>query len=196
MTGAASTPRPPGAGPRAVLIGLPGAGKSGAGRRLADRLGVPFADSDAFVEAQAGRTVAELFAVDGEPAFRRLEAAAIAEAMARFEGVLSLGGGAVLEASTRHLLRASGVPVVHLVTTVAAAVRYTRGGDRPLLRDDPAGALERLRTERTPLYDEVATARVTTGGRPWPEIVMDLVAAISVPVESGREGAAVEPASR
>ncbi len=183
MTGAALTPRPTGAAARAVLIGLPGAGKSGAGRRLADRLGVPFADSDALVEARAGRTVAELFAVDGEPTFRRLEAAAIAEALAGFDGVLSLGGGAVLEASTRHLLRASGVPVVHLVTTVAAAVRYTRQGERPLLPADPAAALERLLVERAPFYDEVATTRVTTGGRPWADIVADLVAAVSAPVE-------------
>ncbi|MEP6851375.1 MAG: shikimate kinase [bacterium] len=175
--------------PRAVLVGLPGAGKSSAARRLASRLGVEAADSDDLVEARAGRSVAEIFADDGEPAFRALEEAAVALALGSFAGVLSLGGGAVLAPGTRKRLRDSASPVIHLVTTVEAAMRYTAGSDRPLLAADPSEVLARLQRERTPLYDEVATARVSTGGRPWPAIVADLLLAIGAENAVGSDAA-------
>jgi len=75
--------------PRAVLVGLPGAGKSSVGARLAARLTVPFADSDRLISERAGRSIAEIFATDGEPEFRRLEAAVVLEALAGFGGVLA-----------------------------------------------------------------------------------------------------------
>ena len=92
---------------RVVLVGLPGAGKSTTGRRLAKILCVPFADSDDLVEARAGRSVRDIFATDGEAAFRALEAEAVADALTGFDGVLSLGGGAVLHPPTRAALVAS-----------------------------------------------------------------------------------------
>ena len=87
--------------PRAVLIGLPGTGKSTTGRRLAKILAVAFADSDELVEQSTGRSVPELIDTDGESAFRELEADAVARALADFDGVLALGGGAVMTARTR-----------------------------------------------------------------------------------------------
>src|SRR5215467_13169981 len=100
--------------PRAVLVGLPGTGKSTTGRRLAKILVVKFADSDELIEAAEQRSVATIFEESGEPAFRAAEAAAIQNAIANFDGVLSLGGGALNDPSTRVALRESGVPVVLL----------------------------------------------------------------------------------
>ena len=88
--------------PRVVLVGLPGSGKSSVGAELARRLGVAFADSDELVEAQTGRSVGEIFAQQGEPVFRQLEADLIAAALGSFDGVLALGGGAVTTESVRR----------------------------------------------------------------------------------------------
>src|SRR4029077_2691567 len=102
--------------PKGVLIGLPRTGKSRGGGRVAERLGIQFADSDSMIEIRAGRTIPRIFAEDGEPAFRQLEASVIAEALTAFSGVLALGGGAVLTESTRQAIVATGIPVVLLHT--------------------------------------------------------------------------------
>jgi shikimate kinase len=160
-----------------VVVGLPGAGKTSAGRRAARRLNVPFADSDSLIEARAEATISDLFAVRGEAAFRALEADVITEALSSFDGVLALGGGAVTTPEVRNALRESGVTVVHMVTTVASALaRVGDGSSRPLLRGDPAGRLAVLEQQRTPLYEAVSTAQVRSGGRPISMIVDDLVA--------------------
>ena len=152
--------------PRAILVGLPGSGKTSTGRRLASRLAVPFADSDALVEALAGRTVSAIFADDGEPAFRQLEHAAIAAALDDFAGVLAVGGGAVTNAATRAALVRCDVPVVLLDTSLATLARRVGDGTtRPLLRRAPAQRLAELARERQPLYEEVATIRVDTDRR-------------------------------
>jgi shikimate kinase len=152
--------------PRAILVGLPGSGKTSTGRRLAARLGVPFADSDALVESFTGRTVSDIFADDGEPAFRRLEATAIAAALRNFDGVLAVGGGAVTSAATRAALTRCDVPIVLLDTSLPTlARRVGDGATRPLLRHAPAQQLAELARDRTPLYQEVATMRVETDRR-------------------------------
>ena len=159
-----------------VLVGLPGAGKTSAGRRAARRLDVPFADSDGLIEARAGATVSEIFAVQGEAAFRALEADVIAAALGDLAGILALGGGAVTTPGVREALRASAVPVVHLATTAASALaRVGDGSSRPLLREDPAGRLAVLERERNPLYESVATVEIRAGGRPIFKTVDDLV---------------------
>lgn len=150
---------------RAVLVGLPGVGKSSVGLRLARRWRVDFADSDDLVVATAGRSVSDIFATDGQARFRELEAAAIGDALAGFDGVLALGGGAITTPAVRQALAESGIPVVLL--TADRDVLLSRIGQtrhRPLLADDPAGVLARLEDERAELYRAVATVEVQTGG--------------------------------
>jgi shikimate kinase len=152
--------------PRAVLVGLPGAGKSTTGRRLAKILAVPFADSDALVEEHAGVSVRDLFAEFGEDRFRAIEIEVIATALNTFDGVLSLGGGALTSAATRSMLVASDVPVVYLRATLdQLSQRIGDGRTRPLLTSNPEARLAVLAAERAPSYDEVATITVDTDGR-------------------------------
>src|SRR5664279_5336275 len=113
--------------PRAVLVGLPGVGKSTVGQRLARRLSVRFADSDRLVAQSTGRTVRQIFELDGEAAFRSYEAAAIAGALVSFDGVLALGGGAVTTASVRQQLGVAGVPVVLLIANEGELLRRMKG---------------------------------------------------------------------
>ncbi len=149
--------------PRVVLVGPPGSGKSAVGRRLAERLGLPFRDTDSDVEADQGRSIADIFVDDGEAAFRALESAAVAAALADHGGVLALGGGAVLDPQTRLLLR--GLPVVYLEVSIAdAAKRIGLNRDRPLLVGNPRGQWIRLMDDRRGLYEEVATVTVSTDG--------------------------------
>jgi shikimate kinase len=159
--------------PVVVLVGAPGAGKSTVGALIAQRLGVAFRDTDADVEAAAGMPVADIFITSGEEAFRALERDAVARALAEHDGVLALGGGAVLDPATRDLLR--GHPVVHLVvSSSAAAKRVGLARDRPLLVGAPRAQLAALLKARTPLYEEVARGQVETEQR-TPEEVADLV---------------------
>lgn len=161
--------------PRVVLIGLPGSGKSSVGAELARRLGVPFADSDQLVQAQTGRSVAEIFAQQGEPAFRRLEADMIAEALGNFDGVLALGGGAVTTELTRLDLAATGVPVVLLSAPHTELLARMAGtAHRPLLAGDPGGRLDELAVAREPLYRAVASWTVETGGRSVEAVAIEL----------------------
>lgn len=152
--------------PRVVLVGLPGAGKSTTGRRLAKILAVPFADSDDLIEAREGRTLVELFAELDEPACRQIEAEVIAQALGEFSGVLSLGGGAVTREDTRAALAASGAPVVYLRTALdELGRRVGDGSGRPLLAGDPAGRLAVLAAAREESLQEVAMLTVDTQGR-------------------------------
>jgi shikimate kinase len=166
--------------PRVVLVGLPGVGKSTVGRQLADRLAVPFADSDELVTGLAGSTVADIFQLHGEPAFRELETSVIVEALRDFDGVLALGGGAVGSGTVRQALAGSPAPVV-LLTAAAEDLlaRIGRTGHRPLLVRDPAGALAELRAARAPLYQAVATATVDTTGSSVETVVARLLALLT-----------------
>jgi shikimate kinase len=152
--------------PRVVLVGLPGSGKSTVGARLARGLHTGFADSDELIVRQAGRSVSEIFAADGEAFFRQLEAQVIAAALTDFDGVLALGGGAVTTESVRRNLGESGVPVVLLTAGQDELLdRMSASRHRPLLADDPAARLAELAEIREPLYREVASVTVRTDGR-------------------------------
>ncbi|MCU1690370.1 MAG: Shikimate kinase [Jatrophihabitantaceae bacterium] len=159
MSDALAAPQP-GADRVVVLVGFMGAGKTTTGRMLAQRLGIPFVDSDHVVTQRTGRTIAEIFADDGEAAFRALEAEVIAELVAGPPVVLSVGGGAVETDATRAAL--AGVVVVHLHVSFRQALRRV-GGDprRPMLaRPD----IEQVYRRRDPLYRAVATFTVVTDG--------------------------------
>ncbi|MCC5988288.1 MAG: shikimate kinase [Pararhodobacter sp.] len=136
-----------------VMVGMMGAGKTAVGRELARRLDVPFVDSDAEIEAAANLTIAEIFARDGEPFFREKEAQVIARLLAGPPCVLSVGGGAYLNAQTRARIMAEGVAVRLQVPLDLLWSRVKRKDTRPLLRGpDPRGTLDRLAAEREPIY--------------------------------------------
>jgi shikimate kinase len=164
--------------PVAVIVGAPGSGKTTVGREVARALGVGFRDTDADVVTTTGRTVADIFLVDGEDAFRRLEAAAVAEALAAHDGILALGGGAVLDETTRELL--AGHRVVFLDVGLAdAASRVGMARDRPLLLGNPRGQLLAMLDARRPVYQQVATVTVPTDGRDVAEVTASVLAALS-----------------
>ncbi|MBN3933275.1 shikimate kinase [Streptomyces verrucosisporus] len=151
-------------GPVVVLVGPPGAGKTTVGAVLARRLGVSLRDTDADIEAAVGRAISEIFVEDGEPYFRELEREAVRAALAGHGGVLSLGGGAVMDAGTRGLL--AGLPVVFLDVAPADAVkRVGLDAPRPLLAVNPRKQWRTLMERRRPLYTEVARVVVDTAGR-------------------------------
>jgi shikimate kinase len=150
--------------PKAVLVGMPGSGKSTIGRRLAKAMGLPLLDTDAKIVETTGRTIAELF-VEGEQGFRRIEEAVVRAALAEHDGIVSLGGGAITSPGVRDAL--VGHTVVYLEISAAEGVRRTTGGAvRPLLAGaDPAEKYRELMAQRVPLYRQVATLRVNTNRR-------------------------------
>jgi shikimate kinase len=151
--------------PKAVLIGLPGSGKSTIGRRLAKALGCALIDTDAAIEERTGRRIADIFAVDGEAGFRRIEEQVIREALQSHDGILSLGGGAVTSPGVRDALAAQ--TVVYLEISAAEGIRRTSGNNlRPLLAGpDRESKYRGLVTDRVPLYRRVATIRINTNRR-------------------------------
>jgi shikimate kinase len=158
-----------------VLVGPPGAGKTTVGRLVAARLGLPFRDTDDDIVTATGKTIPELFFDDGEEAFRALESDAVRRALGEHAGVLSLGGGAVLDPGTRALLL--GHRVVFLAVGLAAATkRVGMSAARPVLALNPRAQLQLLLEARLPLYREVASLEVATDGKPPEQIVEEILA--------------------
>jgi shikimate kinase len=174
-------PRDAALGPVVVLVGVPGAGKSTVGLALAERLGVSVRDTDADVESTTGRAIADIFVESGEPEFRRLEAAAVTTAMAEHDGVLALGGGAVIDAETRALL--VGGPVVWLrVGLAAASQRAGLSGARPVLLGNVRAQMKALMDARAPLYTEVARLIVDTDELSVDDTVEEILEGLSLNV--------------
>lgn len=163
--------------PKAVLIGPPGSGKTTIGTALADRLGVAFRDTDSDVEATAGKPVSDIFIDDGEERFRELERAAVRDALAGHDGVLALGGGAVLAPAVQELL--AGHTVVYLQVGLSDAVkRVGLATARPLLVLNPRSRLRQLMAERVPIYERLAVIAVATDDREPGDIVEEIVKAL------------------
>jgi shikimate kinase len=160
--------------PRVILVGAPGSGKTTVGELLASRLAVPFRDTDADVEAVTGMSIAQLFVEKGEQYFRELESEAVRAAIESHDGVLSLGGGAVVREETQAAL--DGQYVVYLEVDVAeAARRVGLNAARPLLLGNVRGQLSQLLAQRRPLYESVATVTVSTVGREPDEVAALIV---------------------
>lgn len=175
--------------PRVVLVGPMGAGKTTVARLLASQWGLGVRDTDQVIEAAQGRPISDIFVDDGEAYFRALERAAVTEALGSHDGVLALGGGAVLDPDTRAALR--GHRVVFLSVGLSDAVkRVGLGSARPLLLGNVRGQIKALLDERLPVYREVAGFVVETDGRTPTEVAADVRAAVQAAEveEAGESG--------
>ena len=156
-----------------VLVGMMGAGKSSIGRRLANRLGLSFVDADSEIEAAAGMTIAEIFAKHGESEFRKGEARVIARLLDSGPSVLATGGGAVMDATTRALIRDKGCSVWLKADLDVLLRRTKRRNDRPL-----ASKIESLLPQREPFYAQ-SDIIVQSRDEPHEAIVDELIAALA-----------------
>jgi shikimate kinase len=165
--------------PIAVLIGPPGAGKSATGAALARLLRVALHDTDLAIEQRAGRSISDIFVTDGEAAFRVLERAEVADALQTRDGVVALGGGAVMDPQTQHALE--GHMVVFLDVAIAdAAKRIGFDQSRPLLAVNPRARWTELMATRRPTYERLATMRVDTAGRSPEDVARDVAARLGI----------------
>jgi shikimate kinase len=162
-----------------VLIGLMGAGKTAVGRRLANRLDLPFTDADSEIEIAAGQTVSEIFTEHGEPYFRQGESRVIARLLQGGPQVLATGGGAYMDARTRANIEARGISIWLKAELPVLLHRVRRRDNRPLLdSDDPDKVMRELMEKRYPIYAE---ADITVESRDVAHdlIVGDVVEALS-----------------
>lgn len=172
--------------PKAVLIGLPGSGKSTIGRRLAKAMGCSLIDTDAAIEERTGRSIPEIFAAEGESGFRRIEEQVVCDALRDHDGILSLGGGAVTVPAIREAL--AGHTVIYLEISAGEGVRRTSGSTvRPLLAGpDRAEKYRELMGQRVPLYRQVATIRINTNRRNPGAVVRYIVGRLENPQPTRR----------
>jgi len=166
-------------GPRIVLVGPMGVGKSTVGALVAERLGCAYRDTDDDIVREQDRSIADIFVEDGEPVFREIEKRAVHRALAEHDGVLALGGGAILDEETRTLL--GGHQVVYLSMDVEEAVKRTGlNAARPLLAVNPRRQWRDLMEARRHLYTEVARAVVTTDDRTPEEVAQAVLDALEL----------------
>ncbi|MFC5370091.1 3-dehydroquinate synthase [Arcanobacterium bovis] len=167
--------------PRAILIGMPGAGKSTVGRLLAERLRVPFVDSDALIRKETKRNISDIFTEDGEIVFRQIEARIIQNALQDFTGVLSLGGGAVLDATTRQALASMSVLLIDASDDVLIERITNSRTVRPLLQSDPVAGIRRLRKDRMAIYQSLASHTFCSDSKPVAHVVDEVYRVLTEP---------------
>jgi len=156
-----------------VLIGPPGSGKTTVGFALATLLGVELRDTDRAVEDQQGRSISDIFLDDGEPRFRELERAEVLSSLSSHVGVLSVGGGAVMDPMTAAAL--TGHTVVFLDVGIAdAARRVGFNNSRPLMAVNPRAQWTRMMELRRPTYERLATFTVLTAGKAPQDIAAEI----------------------
>lgn len=147
----------------AILIGPPGSGKSSVGKSLAQRMGVEFSDTDTIIEKKWNKSISDIFVESGEPYFREIERAVVLDRLEKGVGVLSLGGGSVLDQQAQSALRNNPTPIVFLdVSLASASPRVGFNRDRPLLVGNPRAKWQELMNARRPIYEELATFTVST----------------------------------
>lgn len=164
-----------------VLVGMMGAGKSSVGRRLGARLGIPFVDADTEIEAAAGMTISEIFAQHGESYFRAGEARVIARLLAHGPQVVATGGGSVMDANTRALIRAKGISIWLKADLDVLLKRTRRRNDRPLV-----DKIKDLLPVREPLYAE-ADITIQSRDEPHEMIVDEVVNALARRLDADKE---------
>ena len=174
-------------GPRAVLVGPMGAGKTTVAGLLAQAWGIEVRDTDEDIEAAEGRTISEIFVDSGEAYFREREVKAVADALGSHTGVLALGGGAVLDPATRSALE--GHRVVFLRVGLSDAVkRVGLGSARPLLLGNVRARIKAMLDERTPVYESVAAVTVDTDGRSAEDVADEVRALLDGGVDGLEDG--------
>jgi shikimate kinase len=172
-------------GPAVVLIGPPGSGKTTVGRALAMLLGVELCDTDQAIEVQQGRSISDIFLDEGESRFRELEQAEVASALASHTGVLSLGGGAVMDPATAAAL--AGHTVVFLDVGIAdAAKRVGFNHARPLLAVNPRAQWTAMMDIRRPTYERLATFTVRSTARTPQDIAAEIAQRLEQDVAGDR----------
>ncbi len=162
-----------------AIIGMPGAGKSSVGRKLAARLALPFCDADQEIEAAAGMTIGQIFERFGEAEFRKGERRVIARLLDQPAHVLATGGGAFMDAETRALIKNRAVSIWLRADMATLVERTGRRGDRPLLMEgDRREVLEKLLKEREPFFAE-ADVVIDSDNRPAEETAERIHAALA-----------------
>ncbi len=160
-----------------VLVGLMGAGKTSVGRRLAEKLDIPFVDADHEIETAAGKSIAEIFADHGEDYFREGERRVIARLLENGKQVLATGGGAYMNEETRKRIQANGISIWLKADLELLLKRVSKRNDRPLLRENPEAVMQNLMEKRYPTYAE---ANITVESRDVQhgQMVNDVIKAI------------------
>jgi shikimate kinase len=165
--------------PRVILIGPMGSGKTTIGQLVAERLDIPFRDTDQVIEENSGRTVSDIFLEDGEEAFRVLEKAVLRDELLSDGTVLALGGGAPISIDAQSALRAIASPVIYLdisLATVAPRIGFNR--DRPLLLHNPRGQWQTLMEARRPIYESIADTVIDVNTKTEIDIVDEILEVI------------------